>query len=382
MTGPKVHKTGENRAVSTANIGVDVNFTKLSIVENDSVQGADVHGIRSSGLRLERIFDVAFSVLIILLLSPLLIFVSILIRIETKGVFVRFDGSLPNLQNISGLKFRCTKQGDGKKVPLRACEALRRSGLEMMPLLFSVFEGDISLKEAYRISRMHSQFLNSSDWRYEDVDVAQLFAAKFTSRYPVKGSRSFWTGKRIFDVVMSILLLPLLVVVALGLTILNPFWNRGKLFHVQTRMGKNCQPFTAIKFRSMREVAVIERGPDDPLELNRVTRLGRLIRKLRLDELPQILNVFMGQMSLIGPRPDFYEHAIVFLKTVPGYLERHAVRPGISGLAQINLGYTVGTDATHRKTNTDHAYISNAGLAQEISIFFRTIVTVFSRAGS
>ncbi|MBP0484478.1 sugar transferase [Sagittula sp. M10.9X] len=188
--------------------------------------------------------------------------------------------------------------------------------------------------------------------------------------------------KRAFDITMSLLLLPPLLVVGLILLALNPFYNKGRLIYTQQRMGRDCRPFTALKFRSMTDVQQVSRAADDPLETDRITRLGQILRKSRIDELPQVLNVLKGDMSLIGPRPDYYDHALRFLKEVPGYRERHAVRPGISGLAQTELGYIEGVEATCRKVRADLYYIQNAGFALETWIFLRTLSVVLRRAGA
>jgi len=194
--------------------------------------------------------------------------------------------------------------------------------------------------------------------------------------------RLFWACKRLFDVGASLVLVLILVPLACVIFLLNPFLNRGKLFFIQKRMGRNCQPFFALKFRSMTEVAEITRSCDDPLEQSRITRLGRILRKTRFDELPQILNVLRGEMSLIGPRPDYYEHACAFKAAIPGYNERHIIRPGISGLAQVNLGYVEGTDATRAKVAKDLYYIRHAGFRQEAQVFVATVATVVKMAGA
>lgn len=192
----------------------------------------------------------------------------------------------------------------------------------------------------------------------------------------------FSVTKRLFDIVFSLLLLPLLIIFAIALSILNPFYNQGSLFFVQRRMGRNCEPFRAIKFRTMRDVPQVSRSANCPLEVDRITPLGGFLRKSRIDELPQIVNVLLGQMSLIGPRPDYYDHAIHFLKEVRGYRERHAVRPGISGLAQTELGYIEGVEATRRKVSADLYYITHAGFALEAWIFWRTLSVVLRRGGA
>lgn len=192
----------------------------------------------------------------------------------------------------------------------------------------------------------------------------------------------FVFAKRVFDFAMSLILLPVVLLIALVLLIINPIANPGPLFFTQNRMGRNCEPFRAIKFRTMRPVQVIDRSANCPVETDRITPLGALLRKTRLDELPQILNVLAGEMSLIGPRPDYYEHAQHFLTNVPGYRERHAVRPGISGLAQTEVGYVHGTEATRRKVHADLHYISHSGFRLEAWVFFRTLAVIFKRTGA
>jgi lipopolysaccharide/colanic/teichoic acid biosynthesis glycosyltransferase len=184
------------------------------------------------------------------------------------------------------------------------------------------------------------------------------------------------------DLVVSLLLLPPTILIAMVLLVLNPFYNPGSLFYVQTRLGRNCKPFKAVKFRTMRSVSRVARSPDDPVETHRITPLGGFLRKSRIDELPQILNVLRGDMSLIGPRPDYINHARRYIKHIPGYRERHLVRPGISGLAQTECGYAEGYEATARKVKYDLYYIANTGLALELWIFWRTLTVVAKRGGS
>lgn len=203
-----------------------------------------------------------------------------------------------------------------------------------------------------------------------------------SSSQAIGGSFVFWHGKRVLDVIVCLALLPALMVFAAGLVVLNRRYNRGPLFYRQTRMGQDLHPFTAIKFRTMQPAPVITRKVDDPIETHRITPLGRVLRKTRIDELPQIINVLRGEMSLIGPRPDYFDHAQEFLLKIPEYRDRHLVRPGISGLAQVTLGYAEGIDATRAKANADLAYIRNASFGLEARIFWLTLVTVFLRRGA
>ena len=194
-------------------------------------------------------------------------------------------------------------------------------------------------------------------------------------------NKLFWINKRVFDILISILLLPLLILSSCFLLVLNLFFNQGSLFFIQERMGKNCCSFYAIKFRTMVPIEKITRQYDDPIELDRIKTFGKFIRKSRIDELPQIFNVLKGDMSLIGPRPDYYLHALEFLKKVEGYRKRHDIRPGITGLSQIRLGYAEGVKATADKVNVDNYYIQNAGYVIELKIILNTMLTIIKGLG-
>ena len=194
-------------------------------------------------------------------------------------------------------------------------------------------------------------------------------------------NKLFWTNKRIFDIVLSLLLLPLLFIIAIILLVFNIFFNPGSLIFVQERMGKNCKLFLAIKFRTMTHTKEITRKYNDPVEVNRITPLGRVLRNTRIDELPQILNVLKGDMSLIGPRPDYYIHALEYLKNVDGYRERHTIRPGITGLSQIRLGYIESLEETSKKALIDNYYIQNVGYIIELKIIFNTILVIIKGLG-
>ncbi|WP_172297203.1 sugar transferase [Pseudoruegeria sp. HB172150] len=193
---------------------------------------------------------------------------------------------------------------------------------------------------------------------------------------------SYQKAKRSFDIVGSLLILLTTVPIAATLWFLNPWLNRGPLFFCQTRMGQGCTAFRMIKFRSMRETAFCNRTADSPLETDRITLLGRFLRRSRIDEFPQAINVLRGEMSLIGPRPDMYELAEQYLRDIPGYRERHSVRPGITGLAQTEIGYVVGTEETRRKVQADLHYISNASLGLEAWILWRSILICGAFKGS
>lgn len=199
-------------------------------------------------------------------------------------------------------------------------------------------------------------------------------------RLDVGGTDGYWRTRAVMDVGGAILLLPVVGFLMLLLVILNPVFNRGPLFYRQNRMGKGCAPFQALKFRTMTGGGQ-ERGPNDPVEVERITPLGGILRRMGLDELPQVVNVLRREMSLIGPRPDCVDHAIQFLAEIPEYSRRFAILPGISGLSQIKLGYAVGREATRAKALTDIDYIHRAGFRLDLWIVWRTLVTVVTGRG-
>ena len=172
---------------------------------------------------------------------------------------------------------------------------------------------------------------------------------------------------------------PIMAAVALAVRFSSP----GPILYRQRRVGLNEVPFTLYKFRSMREDAEAACGPvwaskDDP----RVTRIGRTLRKLRLDELPQLFNVLKGEMSLVGPRPERPEFVKALADHIPYYRQRHCVRPGITGWAQINYKYGDTVKDSVSKLEYDLYYIKNMSLSLDTLIIFRTIKAMLLTRGA
>lgn len=196
-----------------------------------------------------------------------------------------------------------------------------------------------------------------------------------------RGARHW--SKLLFDLVLAGLFLWPLAVITVVLLVVNPFLNKGPLFFQQARMGLGCRAFTVVKFRTMSQVTGTSgvRGAFDALEADRISRFGRFLRRTRIDELPQIINVLRGEMSLIGPRPDSYEHASVYLDRVPGYRTRHDILPGISGFAQTEVGYVDGIDGISHKVAADLHYLAHVSFRLDLWIFWRTLCVVVGRKG-
>lgn len=196
----------------------------------------------------------------------------------------------------------------------------------------------------------------------------------------IGGTRLFWQFKRLNDLVISVLLLPVLGTAAVLLLVVNPWVNPGPLMFRQTRVGWYDRPFVMLKFRTMRPDAGQARFAD--AESHRITGFGAILRRFRIDELPQIINVLRGEMSLIGPRPEQPEFARQYRQTLPDYHHRHVVRPGLSGLSQVVQGYTSDDQGTRVKLALDLRYILKSGFRMEAYIFWRTLVTVLTGYGA
>lgn len=159
--------------------------------------------------------------------------------------------------------------------------------------------------------------------------------------------------------------------------------SKGPIFYTQARVGKSGQVFKVVKFRTMRNDAEAGTGPQwagdhDP----RVTRVGRFLRKSRLDELPQLWCVLRGDMAFVGPRPERPEFIEMLSKEIPYYGVRHMVRPGVTGWAQIKYKYGSTIQDAREKLQYDLYYIKNASIGLDLLIMFQTIKTVLLRRGA
>lgn len=185
--------------------------------------------------------------------------------------------------------------------------------------------------------------------------------------------------KRFFDAVLS----------GWGLLVSFPLWpfiallikveSKGRIFYCQTRVGKNEVPFSLFKFRSMVQGAE-EAEPVWAKENDRrVTKVGRILRIIHLDELPQLWNVLRGEMSLVGPRPERPGFVAALKKEIPFYALRHFVKPGITGWAQINYPYAASTKDSKEKLEYDLHYISQMNVIFDLKILIKTMLGYLSR---
>ena len=188
--------------------------------------------------------------------------------------------------------------------------------------------------------------------------------------------------KRLLDMVVSAAVLvvtsPLLGLAALAIRLEDP----GPVFYTQERIGKGNHTFTIYKFRSMRQNAETNGARWASQKDPRVTRVGKWLRLTHIDELPQIWNIFKGDMSFVGPRPERPEFVTVLEQRVPYYFVRHSVQPGLTGWAQINYQYGDSVEDARHKLEFDLYYVKNMSIFLDLKIILRTMGVVILRDGA
>ncbi len=212
-------------------------------------------------------------------------------------------------------------------------------------------------------------FLVGSDQRY-------IWNSSFAEQ-PVYHNLKLLLNK-VFGIVFLILTLPLMVVAALAVLA-----EDGRpVFYAQTRVGKQGRIFTIHKFRTMIKDAEQNGAMWTEKKDPRVTRVGRFLRRYRIDELPQLINVLRGEMNLVGPRPERPEFAAELARRIPFYHRRHVVKPGITGWAQVRFRYGASIEDTYTKLAYDLWYVKNRGLMLDLQILIETAFVVLGRRGS
>lgn len=192
-------------------------------------------------------------------------------------------------------------------------------------------------------------------------------------------------AKRYIDMSVAILLIfllsPLFCLVALAIKV----ESRGPVLFRQVRMGYRGTPFTMLKFRSMRFEPQGAASTTSDMTANqdhRITRIGRIIRRTRIDELPQIINILRGEMSWIGPRPETLRLSEWYESEIPFYRYRHIVRPGITGWAQVSQGHVTSVDDVREKLEFDFYYVKHFTIWTDLLILVRTVMVVLTGHGS
>ena len=233
---------------------------------------------------------------------------------------------------------------------------------------------------------IQEQVAKESDWAtVADAPVARQAALRLLpppielpTREPVAGSLTYRLGKRGFDLTAALLLLLLLAPVLLAAAAAIRLESRGPALFRQWRLGHNGRPFRIFKLRTLtvvEEGAITQVTRKDP----RLTRIGGIFRKLSIDELPQLINVIRGEMSLVGPRPHAVAHDHYYAERIDSYTLRQRVKPGITGWAQIHgfRGETAALDDMRQRVRLDLWYVRHARLLLDLRILLATPRAVF-----
>ena len=259
---------------------------------------------------------------------------------------------------------------------------IKKNNVNTLILSESIDANAEILKNLYQFLPFEINFMNYTNG-YETITqkipVSLLTHTWFLENLK-QGEKKFYNkAKRMLDVISAMFILiafsPIIPFIALCIKI----EDNGKIFYKHKRIGKNGKQFQVIKFRSMRENAEQEGPVWAKKQDNRITRTGRFIRKTHIDEIPQMINIIKGDISMVGPRPERPEFTQQLEKEIPFYSIRHLIKPGFTGWAQIKFRYSRSVIDSREKFQYDLYYIKNSSLMLDIGILLKTFQLFFKR---
>jgi lipopolysaccharide/colanic/teichoic acid biosynthesis glycosyltransferase len=297
-------------------------------------------------------------------------------RITRRIAVVPF-GKVDRLLNIPGIEWITLTRPILRDA--RACDAIVADFAADLPDEWEAFLADAAL--AGSLVYQHKQLSESLTGR---VELEHLSENSFGLLLP---GQAYFYIKAAIDLAFATIALPLALPILAAAALAIKLEGGGPILFRQSRLGHAGRTFTMHKFRTMREIepvndeeakAALATSNSDA----RVTRVGAVLRRWRIDELPQIFNILKGQMSWIGPRPEPQVLSEWFTSEIPFYRYRHVVKPGISGWAQVNQGYVSGLEEINVKLQYDFYYVKYFSFWLDILIAFRTIVTLMTGSGA
>jgi lipopolysaccharide/colanic/teichoic acid biosynthesis glycosyltransferase len=283
-------------------------------------------------------------------------------------------GAIQHLQQIDSVDWMQLRRP--RLSDTRACNAIVADFGADLPDEWEAFLADAALdgRIVYQVKQLQESLTGR-------VELEQLSENSFGSLLPARG---YFYMKGLVDFLWAVAMLPLALPLMGLIALAIRADSAGPVLFRQKRVGHAGRPIVIYKFRTMRPVAMEDerRAAMTQDDDDRITGLGRSLRQLRLDELPQIFNILKWQMSWIGPRPEAEVLSRWYTREIPFYRYRHVVKPGISGWAQVNQGHVAEVDEVHRKLQYDFYYIKYFSPWLDLLILFRTIKTMLTGFGS
>jgi len=288
------------------------------------------------------------------------------------------NNELPNAQNRASMSYKQNYDG--------LCDMAEELNIRKIVVALTEKRGALPTKELVKCRVNGIEIIEGASF-YEMLTgkfiVEQINPAWLIFSEGFYKSRARRFLKRTTDIILSIVLLILLSPLILITAILIKVDSKGPVIFSQERLGKNKKTYLIYKFRSMVSDAEKQSGPvwaeDND---SRVTRVGRVIRKWRMDEIPQLWNVLKGDMSFVGPRPEREFFVKKLEDIIPYFTERFSVKPGITGWAQVSYGYGASVKDAIEKLNYDLFYIKNMSIFLDFMIIMRTIKIVLFGKGA
>lgn len=245
--------------------------------------------------------------------------------------------------------------------------------LEVYNQLINLLESGFPIRE---YTQVYEEVAQRIPVEHVDKDFYTYFPFSRSNQ-----NKFYQFSHRLFDIICSVIGLGVFMVIVPFIFIFNLIGNRGALFYTQTRIGRNGRAFKMIKLRTMVKDAEKDGAVFAQKNDKRITKFGKFLRNTRLDEVPQFINVLLGQMSVIGPRPERPEFVRELSKEMPFYETRHIVKPGLTGWAQVMGSYASSEEDMLEKLQYDLYYIKHRNLFLDLSIVLKTISTVIFYRG-
>ena len=304
------------------------------------------------------------------------------------------EGADPNYKiagyiNTEPMSIEDVISTDAKRFPIKDLkETISENGISEI-IVASSYEDGVSLELYSQLITLLKVGFPIREYMQVYEDITQRVPVEYVDKdfyryFPFSRSNQnkfYKLTHRVFDVLMSILgisfCIAILPIVFLG----NLIGNRGPLFYTQIRIGRGGQTFKIIKLRTMIVNAEKDGAAWSTKNDSRITTFGKFLRKSRLDEIPQFINVFLGEMSVIGPRPERPVFVKELSKEIPFYETRHIIKPGLTGWAQVMGSYTSSEEGSLEKLQYDLYYIKHRNLFMDLSIVLKTISTVINFRG-